>query len=128
MAESRAPHAIEVGVVTRFIADESAAGQNRYLFAYDITISNRGAIGAQLLSRHWVITDADGRAQEVRGDGVVGQQPHLAPGETFHYTSGAILETPVGSMYGSYRMVDDQQQQFDVPIAPFTLSQPGQLH
>ena len=98
------------------------------MFAYTITIRNEGTVPARLLSRHWIITDANGKVQEVVGDGVVGEQPHLEPGEGFRYSSGAILETPVGSMQGRYRMVADDGEHFDAPIAPFTLAVPGLLH
>ena len=98
------------------------------LFAYTITIANMGDVAAKLLSRHWVITDANGKVQEVSGDGVVGEQPHLGPGESFRYSSGAVLETPVGAMQGSYRMEADNGTNFDAPIPPFTLAVPGVLH
>jgi ApaG protein len=98
------------------------------VFAYTITISNEGDIPAQLISRHWVITDANGKVQEVSGDGVVGEQPHLEPGEVFRYSSGAVLETPVGAMQGLYRMKTDNGISFDAPIAPFTLAVPGVLN
>ena len=94
------------------------------MFAYTITISNQGAAPAKLLNRHWVITDANGKVQEVRGPGVVGEQPHLKPGEEFRDTSGTVLETPVGSMEGEYEMVDDHGDHFLAPIAPFSLAGP----
>ena len=100
----------------------------RWFFAYRIRISNAGSVPVQLLNRHWVITDANGKVQEVNGDGVVGEQPHLKPGEQFRYSSGAILETPVGAMQGLYHMETDTGQRFDAPIAPFTLAVPGLLH
>lgn len=127
MSEDR-PYIIQVAVHTRYIAEQSAPAQNRYVFAYTIRIANTGSVSAQLLTRHWIITDANGRVQEVRGDGVVGEQPHLQPGENFEYTSGAILETAVGSMRGSYQMLADDGRRFDAPIAPFTLSIPRTLH
>jgi ApaG protein len=98
------------------------------VFAYTITIRNEGQVPARLMTRHWIITDANGKVQEVRGDGVVGEQPYLKPGQGFRYSSGAILETPVGSMQGTYQMIGDDGQQFDAPIAPFTLAMPGVLH
>jgi ApaG protein len=98
---------ISVNVDTRYLEDQSDPGESRYVFAYTITIRNRGTVPAKLLGRHWVITDANGKVQEVRGEGVVGEQPHLMPGQGFRYTSGAVLETPVGSMQGSYLMLAD---------------------
>ena len=100
-------HAIEVIVATRFLEDQSIPEDNRYVFAYTIRIVNLGEVPARLLSRHWIITDANGKVQEVVGDGVVGEQPHLQPGEGFRYSSGAILETPVGAMQGKYRAFHD---------------------
>lgn len=119
---------IEVLVQTAFVPEQSAPEQNHFVFAYTITITNRGTAAATLMQRHWVITDANNRVQEVRGDGVVGRQPHLAPGESFRYTSGAILETPVGCMEGSYSMVADDGMAFEAPIAAFNLSRPHILH
>ena len=121
-------HAIEVQVATRFLDDQSIPEDDRYVFAYTIRIRNTGRVPAQLLARHWVITDANGKVEEVRGDGVVGEQPRLEPGEHFEYTSGAVLETPLGTMRGSYRMVTDDGTEFDAPIASFTLSIPRTLH
>lgn len=109
-----------------FIAEQSAPEQSRYVFAY--TITNEGTVSAKLLQRHWLITDANGKVQEVRGDGVIGEQPYLKPGETFRYTSGAILETPVGIMQGHYTMRSDDGDQFNAPIPQFTLSIPRVLH
>ena len=119
---------IRVDVATQFVDKQSDPGADRYVFAYTITIRNQGAVPAKLLTRHWVITDANGKVQEVRGDGVVGEQPHLEPGQGFRYTSGTVLETPVGSMQGSYQMVADDGHKFDAPIAPFRLAVPGLLH
>lgn len=119
---------IQVEVVTRYIEEQSVPASDRYAFTYTITISNQGEVGAQLLTRHWVIRDANGKVQEVRGDGVVGEQPHLAPGESFQYTSGTLLETSVGAMGGSYQMVADDGTRFDAPIEEFTLSIPRVLH
>ena len=119
---------IRIHVATNYIDEQSEPDSDRYVFSYTITISNNGNVAAQLISRHWVITDANGKVQEVSGDGVVGEQPHLAPGEEFRYSSGAILETPVGAMQGLYRMQADDGASFDAPIAPFTLAVPGLLH
>ena len=113
---------------TTYIPEQSDPEADRYVFAYTITIRNEGSIPAKLLTRHWIITDADGKTQEVRGEGVVGEQPYLKPGEGFRYTSGTMLETPVGSMQGSYQMLADDGQEFDCPIAPFTLSMPNKIH
>ena len=119
---------IRIQVVTDYIDDQSEPESDRYVFAYTITIANNGEVPARLISRHWVITDANGKVQEVTGDGVVGEQPHLNPGEEFRYSSGAVLETPVGAMQGLYRMEADNGVNFDAPIAPFTLAVPGVLH
>jgi len=119
---------IRIQVATTYVDDESEPDSDRYVFAYTITISNSGQVPAQLISRHWIITDANGKVQEVNGDGVVGEQPNLKPGEEFRYSSGAVLETPVGAMQGLYRMEADGGISFDAPIAPFTLAVPGLLH
>ena len=119
---------IRIQVATDYMDDQSEPDADRYVFAYTITISNEGDVAAQLLSRHWVITDANGKVQEVSGDGVVGEQPYLNPGERFRYSSGAVIETPVGAMQGLYRMKSDDGASFDAPIAPFTLAVPGLLH
>ena len=119
---------IRIEVSTKYIVDQSEPDVGRYVFSYTITIENLGDLPARLLSRHWVITDANGKVQEVTGDGVVGEQPQLNPGETFRYSSGAVLETPVGAMQGSYRMEADNGTNFDAPIPPFTLAVPGVLH
>ncbi len=119
---------IRIQVATSYIDEQSEPDADRYVFAYTITISNNGDVAAKLLSRHWIITDANGKVQEVSGDGVVGEQPHLNPGERFRYSSGAVLETPVGAMQGLYRMETDSGASFDAPIAPFTLAVPGLLH
>lgn len=118
----------KIDVKTRFVERQSDPDEDRYVFAYTITIRNEGMLPAKLLTRHWVITDANGKVQEVRGDGVVGEQPHIQPGQGFKYSSGAVLETPVGSMEGSYGMVDDTGRHFDAPIRPFSLAIPGLLH
>lgn len=117
-----------VSVETAFIADQSDVEQNRYVFSYSITITNTGTVPAQLISRHWIITDANDNVQEVRGLGVVGVQPLLKPGEHFEYSSGTVLNTPVGTMRGSYHMTAEDGEQFDAEIAPFTLSMPRVLH
>ncbi len=119
---------IRIQVATSYIDDQSEPDSDRYVFAYTITISNSGSMAAQLISRHWIITDANGKVQEVNGDGVVGEQPYLNPGEEFRYSSGAVLETPVGAMQGVYRMEADDGISFDAPIAPFTLAVPGLLN
>ena len=119
---------ISVNVDTSYLEDQSDPDERRYVFAYTITIRNRGKTPARLLGRHWVITDANGKVQEVRGDGVVGEQPHLMPGQGFRYTSGAVLETPVGSMQGAYQMLSDSGERFEAPVAPFSLAIPGKVH
>jgi ApaG protein len=119
---------IEVDVETRYIEDQSNPEQNYYVFAYTITIQNKGSQSAQLLTRHWVITDSNQKVQEVRGDGVVGEQPLLEPGEQFVYTSGTMLETAVGTMKGSYQMRADDGSRFDATVEEFVLSTPRVLH
>jgi len=119
---------IRVDVETRYIEDQSNPEQNYYVFAYTITIQNKGRQSAQLLTRHWVITDSNQKVQEVRGDGVVGEQPLLKPGEQFVYTSGTMLETAVGTMKGSYQMLADDGLQFDATVDEFVLSTPRVLH
>ena len=124
----QSPHAIEVAVATRFLDDKSVPEDDRYVFAYTVRIHNAGQLPAQLLSRHWLITDANGKVQEVRGEGVLGEQPRIEPGENYEYTSGAVLETALGTMRGSYRMLADDGTQFDAAIEVFTLSMPRTLH
>jgi ApaG protein len=119
---------IRIDVETAYLEDQSEPKDLRYVFAYTITIRNEGEKPARLLTRHWVITDSNGKVQEVRGDGVVGEQPYLKPGQGFRYSSGAVLETPVGSMQGTYQMVADDGAQFDAPIPAFRLAIPGLLH
>ncbi len=121
-------HQIQVSVKTSYLPAQSAPDQNRYVFAYTVTITNAGEVPAKLVTRHWVITDSNNRIQEVRGEGVVGEQPHLEPGTSFEYTSGTVLETPVGVMHGSYQMVADDGTSFDAEIPAFTLSTPRTLH
>ena len=122
------PHAVEVGVEARYVAEQSKPETNRYVFAYEITLRNLGMMPARLQTRHWVITDANGKVEEVRGEGVVGEQPRLEPGEAFTYTSGAVLETAVGTMQGSYHMAGDDGTEFEAPIPAFTLAVPRTLH
>lgn len=119
---------IKVDVETQYIAEQSDPDQERFVFSYTITIRNEGNVPAKLLTRHWIITNANNKTQEVRGEGVVGEQPHLQPGDGFRYTSGTVLETPVGSMHGTYQMVADDGVKFDAEIAPFTLSTPHTIH
>ncbi len=119
---------VDVSVITRHLPEQSNPEQKRYAFAYTVTIQNNGAIAAKLLSRHWIITDGDGRVQEVRGAGVVGQQPHLEPGQSHTYSSGTVMATLVGSMHGSYQMLADDGTRFDATITPFRLAVPGALH
>ena len=119
---------VDVGVETAYVDDQSAPEDGQFVFAYTITITNTGTMPARLLRRHWVITDADNNVREVRGDGVVGEQPHLDPGESFQYTSGAVLATPVGSMQGSYNLIADDGVEFDAPIPPFNLAKPNAVN
>ena len=121
-------HKISVEVETAYLEEQSEPRERRYVFSYTITIRTEGEVPAKLLTRHWVITDANGRVQEVRGDGVVGEQPYLKPGQGFRYSSGAVLETPVGAMQGSYQMVADDGATFDAAIPAFRLAMPGMLH
>ena len=121
-------HEISIRVETSYIESQSAPANNIFAFSYTISIQNSGKTAAKLHNRHWVITDADGKVQEVRGEGVVGEQPHLQPGEAFRYTSGTLLATPVGSMQGEYEMVDDSGQRFLATIPPFSLARPNSLH
>ena len=127
MAESK-KYDITVTVNTTFIPEQSDEENDRYVFAYTITITNTGNIPAQLISRHWLITDAENQVQEVRGLGVIGEQPLLKPGESFEYTSGAAIATPVGTMRGTYQMVAEDGVKFDAQIPEFTLSMPRVLH
>ncbi len=119
---------IDVDAEAFYIEDQSEPDENRFVFAYTITISNTGAESARLTHRHWHITDANGKVEEVHGEGVIGKQPYLKPGESFQYSSGAILETPVGAMEGYYDMATDDGNHFKATINPFTLSVPGSLH
>ena len=123
-----AENKILIEVYPRFIEDQSRPSANKYAFAYTIKITNTGTTPAKLLSRHWLITDANGKVEEVRGPGVIGKTPYLKPGEYFTYTSGALIETPVGVMQGEYKMRSDTGENFDAPIPQFTLSIPRTLH
>jgi len=125
-ADSR--YDIAVSAATQYLAEQSDEATGRYVFAYTITLRNTGSLAAQLISRHWIITDSQGLVQEVRGLGVVGAQPLLQPGESFEYTSGASIATAVGTMRGSYQMLAEDGARFEAPIAEFTLSVPRVLH
>ncbi|MCG8426115.1 MAG: Co2+/Mg2+ efflux protein ApaG [Chromatiales bacterium] len=117
-----------IDVNVTYIDEQSAPEEHRYVFAYTIHIENQGDTAARLIGRHWIITNADGKTQEVIGEGVVGQQPFLRPGENFSYTSSAAIETPVGSMHGSYQMRTENGEHFDAPIPAFSLAKPNTLH
>lgn len=119
---------ITIDAVASYLEPQSDPNADRYVFAYTVTISNAGPMPAKLLTRHWVITDANGKVQEVQGEGVVGEQPHLAPGDSFRYTSAAMIETPVGVMRGAYQWVADDGSAFEAEIPAFTLSIPRVLH
>ena len=121
-------YAIRVSARTAYLPEQSNESSGRYVFAYTITITNTGSVPAQLISRHWIITDANEHVQEVRGLGVVGEQPQLKPRESFEYTSGTALATDVGTMRGTYRMLAEDGYEFDAPIPEFTLSIPRVLH
>jgi ApaG protein len=127
VAEGKKYH-ISINVNTTYLADQSDPSSDRYVFAYTITIANTGTVAAQLISRHWIITDAESVTQEVKGLGVVGEQPLLRPGERFEYTSGTAMATPVGTMHGTYQMVAEDGNTFDAEIPQFTLSMPRVLH
>ena len=121
-------YAIDIAAATQYLAEQSDEAAGRYVFAYTITLRNTGSVAAQLISRHWIITDAQGLVQEVRGLGVVGAQPLLEPGQSFEYTSGTAIATAVGTMKGAYQMVAADGTRFDAPIPEFTLSVPRVLH
>ena len=125
---SPADYAIDIDVATRFLDDQSVPEDGRFVFAYTIHIRNEGKVPARLLGRRWLITDGNGKVQEVVGEGVVGEQPWLRPGEGFEYTSGAVLETDIGTMRGSYDVLADDGTRFAAPIPAFTLSVPRTLH
>jgi ApaG protein len=119
---------ITIGVETAYLEEQSIPADGQYAFSYTITIHNTGGQSAKLINRHWIITDANGKIDEVRGEGVVGEQPYLKPGEAFRYTSGAILDTPVGAMEGEYEMQDDEGEMFLAQIPPFSLAVPNRLN
>lgn len=121
-------HDIQVNVKSFYIKEQSNPAENHYVFAYTVNIQNNGSVAARLLSRHWIITDSDGKTHEVTGEGVIGEQPYLSPGDTFEYTSGTHMQTPVGSMHGSYQMIADDGVNFDADIPAFTLAMPSALH
>ena len=127
MVESN-KYAFKVSVETAYLPDQSSPEDNQYAFAYMVTITNVGSISAQLISRHWIITDANNHVQEVQGLGVVGAQPLLQPNQSFEYTSGTLLATPVGAMRGTYKIVAEDATFFDVVIQPFTLAVPKMLN
>jgi ApaG protein len=120
-------HSISVEVQTSYLEEQSEPTEGRFVFSYTVTLRNDGAVPARLLSRHWIITDSNGHTEEVRGEGVVGEQPHLRPGQGFRYSSGTVLETPVGAMHGSYHMLGDDGERFDAAIPAFRLAIPGVL-
>jgi ApaG protein len=122
------PFRIHIHIETAYLEAQSEPEEQRFVFSYTITIRNEGTQAAQLVSRHWLITDSNGKTQEVRGKGVVGEQPHLRPGQSFRYSSGAIIETPVGTMQGSYQMRSVEGLTFDAPIPAFRLAMPGIVH
>jgi ApaG protein len=119
---------VRVAVRSKFDPSRSRPQRNQWFFLYTVTITNEGSDTVQLLTRHWIITDGEGKVEEVRGPGVVGEQPVLAPGESFEYTSGCPLTTPLGTMHGTYQMVSESGEEFDAEIAPFTLSEPYTVH
>jgi ApaG protein len=121
-------HSMDVQARVTYLADQSDIDARRYVFAYTITVTNTGTVPARLVSRHWIITDSNNTVQEVKGEGVVGEQPLLAPHQSFTYTSGTYIATPVGTMRGSYRMVADDGEEFDATIPEFALVMPGMLH
>ncbi|MCB1919389.1 MAG: Co2+/Mg2+ efflux protein ApaG [Candidatus Competibacteraceae bacterium] len=128
MEKKNTNYSIKVAAQAFYLEEQSDPAHDRYVFAYTVLIQNQGNVAARLLSRHWIITDANSKVEEVRGEGVVGEQPYLRPGEGFQYTSGAILDTSVGSMQGSYQMLADDGVTFDAEIPPFVLSIPRTLH
>jgi len=124
----RENYSVTVSAKTQYLPEQSDEAASRYVFAYTISIRNEGSVAAQLISRHWIISDAQGLVQEVRGMGVVGAQPVLQPGQSYEYTSGTSIATPVGTMRGSYQMLADDGTRFEAPIPEFTLSVPRVLH
>ncbi|MBM4216232.1 MAG: Co2+/Mg2+ efflux protein ApaG [Gammaproteobacteria bacterium] len=121
-------HHLDIKIETTYLEGQSDPDSERYVFAYTVTMRNEGRIPVKLMTRHWVITDSNGKVQEVRGEGVVGEQPRLKPGQGFRYSSGAVIETPVGTMHGSYQMRGDDGLEFDAPIPAFRLALPGVVH
>ena len=119
---------VDIQVATQYLADESIPEENRFAFAYTITITNSGTEAVRLLNRHWIITNGRNRISEVRGEGVVGKQPLIAPGKSFSYTSGAVIETAVGTMEGSYEMISESGRPFIAPVTAFSLVEPSSLH
>jgi ApaG protein len=119
---------IDISARVSYLAEQSDIDAKRYVFAYTMTITNNGTVPARLISRHWIITDSNNVVQEVKGDGVIGEQPHLKPRQSFQYTSGTYIGTPVGTMRGSYRMIADDGVEFDAAIPEFALAMPGMLH
>ncbi|MBT6275433.1 MAG: Co2+/Mg2+ efflux protein ApaG [Chromatiales bacterium] len=128
MNEPQCDYDIQVEAVSTYVEERSEPDNSQYFFAYQIVIRNTGSVPAQLLTRHWIITDGQGDVQQVKGEGVIGEQPRLAPGQVFQYTSAAVLKTPVGSMHGSYQMVTDDGIRFDADISPFSLAVPSRLN
>ena len=126
--DEHSDYALEISVATQFLDEQSDPDGERYVFAYTIRIRNLGRLPAQLLDRHWLITDGNGKVEEVRGEGVVGEQPWLRPGESFEYTSGAVLTTRVGTMHGEYELLADDGTRFEAAIPAFTLAMPRTLH
>jgi ApaG protein len=126
--ENNSLNKVQVVALVKYLAEQSDEADNRFVFSYTITLTNNGDSTVQLLSRHWIITDSNNQVQEVRGQGVVGEQPVLKPGQSFGYTSGTVISTPVGTMTGSYQMVAEDGTKFDAPIPQFVLSVPRVLH
>lgn len=122
------PDDIHIAVRTQYLREQSKPAQRQFAFAYEITITNRGITSVQLIARHWVIVDAHDKTQEVRGVGVVGEQPRIEPGRSYRYTSGVVLGTEHGTMTGSYRMRDSTGAEFDAAIPLFVLAVPGTIH
>ncbi|MEW8013332.1 MAG: Co2+/Mg2+ efflux protein ApaG [Candidatus Sedimenticola endophacoides] len=126
--QQQARRTFDIRVTTAFVEQQSIPEEDHYVFSYTITIKNTGEVAARLISRHWLITDANGKTQEVHGEGVVGEQPYLQPGDNFSYTSGTALATPIGSMRGSYQMRTERGEFFDAPIPVFPLAKPNTLN
>jgi ApaG protein len=126
--EKNSSYKIQISSQVKHIAEQSDEADNRFVFSYTITVTNNGESTVQLLGRHWVITDSNNQTQEVRGQGVVGEQPVIKPGQSFEYTSGTVLSTPVGTMTGSYQMVAEDGSKFEAPVPQFVLSVPRVLH